>query len=216
LSVASSLKPDPGEALPYAGGCVSTGCLHAVASAAVMALGTSLGGRDGYLIALPFWFFLGVFQWAYLAPVALVLGRLSFAGAKKGVWAGGLAVLALNALYWAGMGIATIAYERKAAEVKRFSEAHPIAHRRLVGTLAAIDARHVEVATPEGLVSVELRSTTYYLRRDPALGNAKAPVEDFRAGLRVSVDATSYDGGPLYAEYVTISENSLQPAPQSR
>ena len=205
MGAASSLKPAPGEALPYAGGCLSTGCLHGVASIAVMAVGTSLGGRDGYLIALPFWLFLGVFQWVYLAPIALVLGRLRFAGARKGVWAGGLVVLALNVLYWAGMGTAALVYQQKAAEVKRFADAHPITRRQLAGTVAAIDAGHIEVRSADGVVSVELRSTTYYLRRDPTLGNLKTPFDSVRVGRTVTVDASSYDGGPLYAEYVTLT-----------
>jgi len=218
VSVASSLKPAPGETLPFVGGCLSTGCLHGVASIAVIALGTSLGGREGYLLALPFWFFLGAFQWVYLAPLALVLGRLRFVGARRGVWVGGVIVLSLNLFYWVCLGVAGLVYQQKAAEVKRYADSHPITHRELVGTVAAIDAKHIAVATTEGVVSVGLQSTTYYLRRDPTLGNMKTPSETVRVGPAVTVDASSYDGGLLYAEYVTLTgeTNSLPSPPQSR
>ena len=216
MSAWSSLRPGAGERLPFAGGCLATGCLHTVVSLAIMVIGGGRFGGEGSLLVLPFWLFLGVAQWVYLAPFGLVLGRLRIVGARKGVWFGGLLVVLLNALYWAGMGVATIVYRQKAAEVQSFAAAHPITHRKLTGSVAAIDAKRIDVQMAENTVSVALQSTTTYLRDGGPKVRERVTRDAVRVGAAVVVEASSYAGGPLDADYVTLTPAEPAESPTPR
>lgn len=208
MNLRAALRPNTEERLPFVGGCGATGCLHVIVSVAVIAAGAGLLGREGGLLVLPFWGFLGIVQWAYVAPLALAFGRLGLAGARKGAWFGGVLVVLLNGLYWVGMGVATVVYRQQAAEVQRFAAAHPVARRELAGTVAVVDARHLEMQTSGGLVSVALRSTTIYLKEGGPEGRGRAAKEDVRVGATVVVEASSYAGDPLIADYVTVTGGS--------
>jgi hypothetical protein len=210
-----SVTPARGEALPYAGGCLATGCLHGIASIVIMGLGTAFGGRDGSLIVLPFWVFLGVTQWLYLAPVALVLKRLRFSAASKGVWLGGAVMVLLTMLYWGGLGVMGLIYHQKAAVAQRFAREHPIVSRDVAGTIVAVDPGRIDVQTSEGIVSIELRSTTHYIRTNGPFGNVATTPDLVKLGAAVVVEASSFDGGPLYADYVKgeITETGESPGP---
>jgi hypothetical protein len=210
-----SLVPAKGEALPYTGGCLATGCLHAIATVLVIGFGTAFGGREGNLIALPFLVFLGVFQWIYLAPVALLLRRLRFLAASKGVWFGGFLVLLLTGLYWGGLAAMSLVYHRQAEVARQFEREHPLVQREVTGTIVAADANRLDVQTAEGVVSIGLVATTHYIRTNGPFGNVAATRDIVRIGAPVRVQASSFDGGPLYAEYVNmeVPEPAGTPSP---
>jgi hypothetical protein len=199
-----SVTPAKGEAAPFTAGCLGTGCLHAIVTVAFIALGTRYLGREGGLLVLPFWSFLGILQWLYLAPLALLLRRLRLIPASKGVWFAGSCGVLLTALYWSGLAAMSLAYQRQAEEVRREQREHPIAHREVTGTIVAADAKRLDVQTAEGVVSLALVSTTHYIRTDRRQGNRAATRDIVRVGASVLVKASSFDGGPLYADYVNL------------
>ena len=74
----------------------------------------------------------------------------------------------------------------------------------IMGTVTAIDTRHVELKTKEGkTVSVLLTKDTKYLQ-----GNAAAALPDIKVGQRVVVEATGK------GDKMTASEIHLAPAKQ--
>jgi hypothetical protein len=204
LQVPESRNDATGKPIPLAAGCLGTGCLHVVVSLVVMGVGSALLGREGPLIVLPFWLFLGVAQWIYLAPAALALNRLGHAATARGVWLGAWLVVVLNVVYWAGLGVRTLFYQREVEAVKRFEQEHPITHRDVAGTIVVATASRIDVRTPEGILSVELRPTTHYIQTNGPFGNTKATPDIVKVGAAVVVDAVSFDGGPLYADYVSM------------
>jgi hypothetical protein len=199
-----SLIPAKGEGLPFTGGCVGTGCLHVVASGLLIGLGAGFLGQEGSLIVLPFWVFLGLFEWIYLVPVALLLKRLRFQGATKGVWFGGSVAVLLTVLYWTGLGVMGLVYHQKAQEAQEFARKHPLVHHEVTGTIVAADDTRLDVKTDEGVVSIGLAATTHYIRTNGQFGNEAATRAIVRVGSPVRVQATSFDGGPLYADYVNM------------
>jgi hypothetical protein len=211
-----SLTPAKSEALPCTGGCLATGCLHAIASVLLIGYGTTFLGQEGGLIVLPFWVFLGVFEWIYLAPLALLLRRLRFVAASKGVWLGGVLVILMTGLYWGGLGVMSLVYWRQAQVARQFAKEHPLIDHEVSGTIVAADAKHIEVQTSEGVVSVGLGSATHYIRTNGPFGNTKAAPDIVKVGAPVVIKATSFDNGPLYADYVEmeVPEPATTPSPQ--
>lgn len=64
-------------------------------------------------------------------------------------------------------------------------------YTHVVGTVAAMDASHVEVKTRSGkTVSVKLSDATKYTK-----GSAAAAASDMQVGQRVAVEAKHKDGG---------------------
>jgi hypothetical protein len=208
-----SLIPAKGEGLPFAGGCMGTGCLHVVASGLLIGLGAGFLGQEGSLIVLPFWVFIGLFQWIYLVPVALLLRRLRFQGATKGVWVGGVVGVLLTALYWAGLAAMGVVYHQQAEEAQEFARKHPLVHRDVTGTIVAADDTRLDVQTAEGVVSIGLASTTHYIRTNGRFGNEAATRAIVKVGSPVRVEASSFDGGPLYADYVDMEVPDTPPTP---
>ena len=176
-----------------------------------MGVGSALLGRESPLVVLPFWLFLGVAQWIYIAPAALVLKRLGHRATARGVWLGAGLVVVLNVVYWAGLGVRTLLYQREVEAVKRFEEEHPIRHRDVAGTIEAATASRIDVRTPAGIVSVELRPTTHYIQTNGPFGNTKTTPAIVKVGAAVVVDAASFDGGPLYADYVSMEVPEPEP-----
>lgn len=76
----------------------------------------------------------------------------------------------------------------------------------IMGTVTAVDARHVEVKTKEGkTVSILLNNDTKYHQ-----GTAAAAFSDIQVGQRVVVDATGK------GDTMTASEIHLAPAKQMK
>jgi hypothetical protein len=68
--------------------------------------------------------------------------------------------------------------------------AHPGHEHKAVGTLAVVDASHVEVKTQDGkTISVELNAETKY-----AKGKAAASAADLKVSQRVAVSYVEKDG----------------------
>jgi len=171
----------------------------------VIGLGTLFLGKDGNFIVLPFWLFLGAAQWIYIAPLAMLLKRLGRTGIAKGLWISGLLVVLLNGAYWAGLGVFTILYGIESRAVQKFAREHPITHREVSGTVVALDEKRIEVQTAEGLVSIGLGAATHYIQSNGPFGNTQMDPTNVRVGSTVVVDASSFNGGPLYAEYVSMN-----------
>jgi hypothetical protein len=180
-----------------------------------MGLGTLLLGKDGNFIVLPFWLFLGAAQWIYMAPLAMLLKRLGRTGIAKGLWVGGLLVLLLNGVYWAGLGVYMILYGIESRAVQKFAREHPITHREVSGTIVALDKERIEVQTAEGLVSIGLGAATHYIQSNGPFGNTQMDPSNVKVGSTVVVEASSFDGGPLYANYVSMNlpEPAASPSP---
>jgi hypothetical protein len=208
-----SLEPASGEKGPAAGGCLATGCLHGLATGVVIGLGSAFLGHEGQLIVLPFLLFLGLAQWVYLAPLAVLLKRLGRTGVAKGFWIGGLLVALLDGLYWGGLGMYMVLHGIQSREIQRFAREHPITQHDVSGTVLALDAEHIEVQTSEGVVSIGLGAATHYIQRNGPFGNTRMEPDNVKVGVSVVVEASSFDGGPLYAEYVSMDLPQPESAP---
>ena len=78
-------------------------------------------------------------------------------------------------------------------------------HEHTMGTVSAIDAKHVEVRTQDGkTVSIQLTTETKYVK-----GKTPAKVSDVAVGTRVMVDSKK-DKDQLVAQEVQIGVASHQ------
>jgi hypothetical protein len=68
--------------LPVLGGILLTGLMHAFVSMAVIVVGSAFP-PDGSMVVFVFWIFLGVAQWIYLLPAALLSRALGWRGARR-------------------------------------------------------------------------------------------------------------------------------------
>ena len=81
-------------------------------------------------------------------------------------------------------------------------------HEHVIGTVTAVDAKHVEVQRHGKKVSVNLRPDTKFIKTEAAQSAAK--VEDVKVGARVVIDAESKDGN---LEALEVRIGSARPSP---
>ena len=110
----------------------------------------------------------------------------------------------LTAFYWVGLGVMALVHHRQTQEVREFARKHPLTHHEVKGTVVAADATRLDVQTTDGVVSIGLAATTHYIRTNGRFGNEAATRAIVRVGAPVRVQASSFDGGPLYADYVNM------------
>ena len=214
---APSPVPRPSGAGPAILGCFATAGVHFVVLMFLMWAG-SVVARDaaGAVIGILFLYVVGLVQWIYLWPLISLSKRSGHPGIAKGLRFGGLAVLGLNVLGWAAFGIVYLNEKSKGQQLERSNRDHPYVVRDVVGTLVAADPKHVEVDTPQGRVWVGLQDSTHYVQLDGPYGHRARTRDDIvKVGVAVEIHAGSYDGGPLYASYVSrkLGENAPSPAP---
>jgi hypothetical protein len=94
----AAAPPGLGGCLPLVGGLALTGLLHGLASLAVIVVGSAT--REGSLIVFAFWAMLGLAQWIYMLPAALLARFLRWRGLEVGLWVGGGLGLVFTALLW--------------------------------------------------------------------------------------------------------------------
>ncbi len=108
--MSSPVPPRPrGEALPIAGGLLSAGALHVLASILIVVIGSAAtkSGEGAYAI-LFFWAGIGLAQWVYLLPAWLLARVLGFRAFGKGLLIAGAVVTLLSALCWGSLGIGSL------------------------------------------------------------------------------------------------------------
>ena len=200
-----SSKPTGSGAGPVAAGCVASGCLHVVFSFVVAGLGSLLlAGNDGYLMVLPFWVSLGVVQWIYIAPLAMLARRFSRNGLAKGLLIGGGVVALANLTYWLGLGYLGLQSRAEMKQIRKFEQEHPIEHLDVHGTIVAADAGHVEVKTEGGIVSLTIGSYTEFIRLKTNGGYEIATPAIVEVGAEVSIDGSRSRDAPASASILRV------------
>jgi len=200
-----SSKPTRSGAGPVAAGCLASGCLHVVFSFAVAGLGSLvLAGSDGYLIVLLFWAVLGVVQWIYIVPLAMLARRFGQNALAKGLWIGGCVVALTNLAYWLSLGYLG---QRNRAEVKQIQELeqeHPIEYLDVRGTIVAADAGHVEVKTADGMVSLTIGAYTQFIRLKTNGGYEIATPAIVEVGAEVLINGSRSKDVPASASILRV------------
>jgi len=101
-------SPDPpprstgSQVLAIFGGLGLAGVLHVVASVAVILVG-QMTNPEGALVVLFLWATLGLSQWIYLAPAALLARLVGWTGVMKGLLLAGAIVTLMSAMCWGTM-----------------------------------------------------------------------------------------------------------------
>jgi hypothetical protein len=177
-----------------------------MASLAVMVLGQAFS-REGAMLVFVFWVLLGIAQWVYVLPAALLARAMGWRGMARGLWLGGALGVLLSAGCWA-LNVAGPLRER-------------IVGNTPPGTVYAgndalvveADAGHVTVRFPQGqLESYALTPETGFGYLGPAYRQQAAPAGParLRPGARVSVSWV-LRGGRKHAARVTLWADTPDP-----
>ncbi len=200
-----SPEPTRSGAGPVATGCLASGCLHVVFSFVVAGLGSLvLAGRDGYLIVLLFWAVLGVVQWIYIVPLAMLARRFGQNGLAKGLWIGACVVALTNLAYWLGLGYLGLQNRAEAKRIQKVEHEHPIEHLDVHGTIVTANAGHVEVKTADGIVSLTIGPYTEFIRLKTNGGYEIATPAIVEVGAEVFIDGSRSKDVPASASILRV------------
>jgi hypothetical protein len=198
------------------GGLALTGVLHVAASIAVIAIGsasTKSQHSEGALVVLFFWAAIGIAQWVYMLPAALIARRAGWTGVAKGLWIGGALGTLLTALCWGGMGVSAL-LGSLASRVPSASVPVTSSSVDVQGSVVSVTPESVVVKQADGSeVTVTLWSGLEYIRLETNGGYLKTTQAALVPGARVSIDANRGPAGVAASLVRVLDEGRAMPSP---
>jgi hypothetical protein len=175
------------------GGIGLTLVLHFFAGIAILIAGSILaeerrGSELGLaviiwgLVGLPLW------QWFYVAPIALLTRRAGYAALSKGFWIAGAGGTALAAVVAGGVVLFGVLAEVQSKVVPPTPT--PVSTALSVrGTVESFDGDRLVVMTDDGAVALHVHTGTEYVFLKAPAGAEHRTAEIVKPGVRVSCDA---------------------------